>query len=79
MEKKFAILKVEMKVTPNLINFEKWFIRARLGKMYKSNGLLSCTECNMILNRDVNGAMNIQHLLYNHLNRMQRPSWLTRN
>ena len=31
MEKKFAILKVEMKVTPNLINFEKWFIHARLG------------------------------------------------
>ena len=45
-------------------------IRHRNGIMYKSNGLLSCTECRMILNRDVNGAMNIQHLLYNHLNRM---------
>ena len=54
-------------------------IKHRNGKTYKSNGVLAFTECNMILNRDVNGAINMHHLLYNYMKRMQRPSWLTRN
>ena len=36
-------------------------IKHRNGKTCKSNGVLACTECNMILNRDVNGAMNLHH------------------
>jgi transposase len=55
------------------------FIDYADGNIYKSNGVITCDLCEITLNRDINGAMNIHHLVYNHLNGMQRPSWLTRN
>ena len=30
------------------------------------------------MNRDVNGARNIHHVLYNYLNDLDRPTWLQR-
>jgi len=55
------------------------FIEHQNENIYKSNGVTTCDLCEITLNRDINGAMNIHHLVYNHLNGMQRPLWLTRN
>ena len=30
------------------------------------------------MSRDVNGARNIHHVLYNYLNDLDRPTWLKR-
>ena len=49
-------------------------------RSYPSYGVLSCKNlyCGITMNRDVNGARNIHHLLYNYLNGLDRPSWLRR-
>ena len=49
-------------------------------RVYPSYGVLSCQnlKCKITMNRDVNGARNIHHLLYNHLNELDRPTWLKR-
>ena len=49
-------------------------------RVYLSKGVLSCQnlKCRITMNRDVNGARNIYHLLYNHLNDLDRPTWLQR-
>ena len=50
------------------------------GRVFPSYGVLSCKNlnCGITMNRDVNGARNIHHLLYNHLNDLDRPTWLNR-
>jgi transposase len=48
------------------------------GSFSTSNGILSCRVCKMSLNRDINGAINIHHLVYNHLNNLERPTWSSR-
>ena len=49
-------------------------------RVFPSYGVLSCQnlKCRITMNRDVNGARNIHHLLYNHLNDLDRPTWLQR-
>jgi transposase len=54
------------------------FVEYENGLFAVSNGILSCGKCKMSLNRDINGANNIYHLLYNHLNGIVRPTWLSR-
>ncbi len=45
------------------------------GNIFKSNGVITLRHlCEITLNRNINGAMNIHHLVYNHLNDMPRPS-----
>ncbi len=48
------------------------------GSFSTSNGILSWRVCQMSLNRDINGAINIHHLVCNHLNNLERPTWLPR-
>ena len=49
-------------------------------RSYPSYGVLSCQNlsCRITMNRDVNGARNIHHVLYNYLNDLDRPTWLKR-
>jgi transposase len=54
------------------------FFEYENGLFAVSNGILSCGKCKMSLNRDINGADNIYHLVYNHLNGIVRPTWLSR-
>ena len=51
------------------------------GRVFPSFGVLSCQNlsCGITMNRDANGARNIHHLLYNHLNDLARPTWLKRS
>ena len=49
------------------------------GRFFPSHGVLTCSECQMTLNRDVNGALNIHHLVYNEIHKLGRPTWLRRN
>ena len=63
----YSTSKMCFKCSEEMTNPRK--IRHRNGKTYKSNGVLAYPEYNMILKRDVNGTMNMHHLLYNHMKR----------
>ena len=42
------------------------------------HGLLSCTNCGNIWNRDTNGAKNIHKIAYNAVRGLDRPAYLCR-
>jgi transposase len=43
------------------------------------HGLLRCKTCGSVWNRDCNGAKNIYKISRNSINRIERPSYLSRN
>ena len=68
----FTVLPVSNKYSRSIIS--------ESGKVFPSFKVLSCQNlsCGITMNRDVNGTINIHHLLYNHLNDLDRPTWLKR-
>jgi len=52
-------------------------------KPYKSgnilvHGVICCKNCEVVWNRDVNGANNIYRIVKNAINRLERPKYLCR-
>ena len=48
------------------------------GHVSKSFNILECSPCEIAIDRDVNAAKNILHLLYNYIKNIERPTWITR-
>jgi len=61
---------------------EKFMVREN-PKPFRNNlrlvhGLISCKSCSNVWNRDCNGAKNIYKIVYNSINKLERPSYLCR-
>ena len=65
----FTVLPVSNKYSRSIIS--------ESGKVFPSFKVLSCQ--NLSCGITMNGTINIHHLLYNHLNDLDRPTWLKRS